>query len=141
MERHPTAHRIAHVDRLSSGFDEEIGRGPQVGAVVCGRGGAVAGKVDEHHLVIGGELVTERPPAASVLGEPVGESDARAATGDPSGQRHQVNATGPESDWIAGTTGHDRPRSPALTPNRVCEAELCERPVPRPTMQPVTLAP
>ncbi len=85
MEAEPGAHRVAEVGAGSGGADQQLGAGGEVGLDRCGT--AVPGKVDEHQVMVGREVLRQWTPAAEGLGETVGEDERGSGTGIRSVQR------------------------------------------------------
>lgn len=75
VQGHPATHRIADEHSLAPDVGQQFTTRSQIGLIVVGRSGSVAGQVDGHHLMVAGEVVSERPPTATVLGEAVSEHD------------------------------------------------------------------
>ena len=75
MERDTATHRITDIDGLTAHVDQEATGRVQVGIVIFGTGTAVAGKINRHHLMVGRQITGQRPPAAGVLREAVGQHE------------------------------------------------------------------
>jgi len=80
VQRGPTPHRVPDIDPMAANLTQQSAGGGEIGFVVVGWGPAMAGKVDHHHLVIGGQVVPEWAPTTEVLGEAVGQNQPPAPT-------------------------------------------------------------
>ena len=78
VQHEARTHRVADVGRPPTDVAEEVGARPEVGTDA--RRSTVAGSVDHHHLVVGGEVGGHRVPRLVGLGEAVDEHDSGAVT-------------------------------------------------------------
>ncbi len=105
------AHRIADVGRVAPDRGHGAARVPQIGVHLGGR--AMAGRVDQHQLVVGGQVVVDGRPALGGLREPVHQHDparARSRGGDPAGGEREGGGR------VAVHGGTKRRLSPCPTP-------------------------
>ena len=77
VQGHPTAEGVAEIAPPAAGPTQSVAG---LGQVPSDRRGAVAGEVDGLDRTLIAEGGEERPPAAGVLGEPVGQDQGRALT-------------------------------------------------------------
>ena len=76
VQHEACTHRVADVGRPPTDVAEEVGARPEVGTDA--RRSTVAGSVDHHHLVVGGEVGGHRVPRLVGLREAVDEHDSGA---------------------------------------------------------------
>ncbi len=76
VQRHSPAHRIADVGRSAADLGDQLRGRPQISIIVDRF--TMAGGIDQHHLMVGGETLGNAAPAAGILGEAMQQNDPRA---------------------------------------------------------------